>query len=133
PVPQPHNSAVSGDGHLAYVGSQQQGATAIVIVDLVRLTQVDKVPLEKTPRALALSQDGTQLYVTLAGVDAVQVVDVANKRVVAQLPVGASPPQPLVSPAVPFGLAVSQGPGTLEFLDLMHRTVSATVQVGKAP
>src|SRR5947208_6861576 len=40
PVPMPHNSVLSPDGHMAYVGSQQQGATAVVILDLTHGTQV---------------------------------------------------------------------------------------------
>src|SRR5215475_4604684 len=61
PVPMAHNSALSPDGRLAYVGSQQQGATAVVILDLVQGTQVGTVPLEKTPRGLTLSPDAKQL------------------------------------------------------------------------
>jgi YVTN family beta-propeller protein len=49
PVPMPHNSVLSPDGHMAYIGSQQQGATAVVILDLTQRTQVGTVPLEKTP------------------------------------------------------------------------------------
>ena len=91
PVPMAHNSALSPDGRMAYVGSQQQGATAIVILDLIQGTQIGTIPLEKTPRGLALSPDATQLYVTVAGSDAVQVVDLTSQRLVGQIPVGASP------------------------------------------
>jgi YVTN family beta-propeller protein len=132
-VPQPHNSVISRDGRTAYVGSQQQGATAIVMVDLVQQTQVGTIPLDKTPRALDLSVDGTQLYVTVAGMDAVQVLDIASKRVMDPISVGISPHQPLIPPAGPVGLVVSQGTGTLELLDLPRHAVSSTVQVGKAP
>src|SRR5262245_1801644 len=98
PVSQPHNSAISADGHTAYVASQQQGAMALVMLDLAQKTQVGQVPLDKTPRALDLSPDGTRLYVTLAGVDAVQVLETASHRVIGQLPVGASPHHPLLTP-----------------------------------
>src|SRR5262249_35568258 len=90
-VPQPHNSAISPDGRMAYVASQQQGATSLVILDLVSKTQVGKVPLDKTPRALDLSPDGKRLYFTVAGVDAVQVLDPTTNGIVGQIPVGASP------------------------------------------
>src|SRR5499433_492481 len=113
PVPMPHNSALSPDGHLAYVGSQQQGATAVVILDLVQGTQVGTVPLDKTPRGLTLSPDAKQLYVTVAGSDAVQVVDLTRQRVVGQIPVGASPHHVMMLPNGSAGLVVSQGPGTL--------------------
>ena len=91
PVPMPHNSVLSPDGHMAYVGSQQQGATAVVILDLSQGTQVGTILLEKTPRGLTLSPDAKQLYVTVAGADAVQVADLTSQHVVGQIPVGASP------------------------------------------
>jgi YVTN family beta-propeller protein len=133
PVPQPHNSAISSDGHTAYVASQQQGAMALVILDFAKKTQVGQVPLDKTPRALDLSPDGTRLYFTLAGVDAVQVLDTVSHRVVGQIPVGASPHYPLLTPDGHVGLVVSQGPGELAILDPAHNTVSSTVIVGNTP
>jgi YVTN family beta-propeller protein len=133
PVPQPHNSAISPDGHTAYVASQQQGAMALVILDLAKQTQVGRVPLDQTPRALDLSPDGTRIYVTLAGVDAVQVLDTMSHRVVGQIPVGASPHHPLLTPNGQVGLVVSQGPGELAILDPTHHTVSSTVVVGNLP
>jgi YVTN family beta-propeller protein len=133
PVPMPHNSALSPDGHRAYVGSQQQGATAIVILDLIQGTKIGTIPLEKTPRGLALSPDATQLYVTVAGSDAVQVVDLTSQRLIGQIPVGASPHHVMTLPNGSAGLVVSQGPGTLEFFDPMRRTVSRTVRVGTNP
>jgi YVTN family beta-propeller protein len=133
PVPQPHNSAISPDGRTAYVGAQQQGATAIVILDLVHKTQIGQVPLDKTPRALALSPDGARLYVTVAGADSVQVFDPTSTRLVSQIPVGASPHHPLFTPDGHVGLVVSQGPGVLAILDPIHDTVRDTVVVGKTP
>jgi YVTN family beta-propeller protein len=133
PVPMPHNSVLSPDGHMAYVGSQQQGATAVVILDLIQGTQVGTIPLEKTPRGLTLSPDAKQLYVTVAGADAVQVVDLPSQRVVGQIPVGASPHIVMMLPNGSAGLVVSQGPGTLEFFDPTRHTVSRTVRVGTNP
>src|SRR5262249_3913693 len=74
PVPNPHNIAISRDGRLAYVAAQQPGATALAILDVTGKSQVGSVPLEKTPRALNFSPDGTALYFTEAGLDAVQVL-----------------------------------------------------------
>jgi YVTN family beta-propeller protein len=133
PVPMPHNIALSPDGQMAYIGSQQQGATAVVILDLMRGTQVGTIPLEKTPRGLTLSPDAQQLYVTVAGVDAVQVVDLTRQRVVGQIPVGASPHHVMMLPNGSAGLVVSQGPSTLAFFDPTRHTVHRTVQVGTNP
>ena len=90
PVAQPHNSAIAADGR-AYVGSQLQDKTAIVIIDVASRTQLGVVPLDKTPRALDVSPDGKWLYFTLAGSNAVQVLDTASRQRVAEIPVGASP------------------------------------------
>jgi YVTN family beta-propeller protein len=133
PVPMAHNSALSPDGRMAYVGSQQQGATAVVILDLVQGTQVGTVPLEKTPRGLTLSPDAKQLYVTVAGTDAVQIVDLASQHVVGQIPVGASPHIVMMLPNGSAGLVVCQGPGALDFFDPTRHTVSHTVRVGTNP
>jgi len=133
PVAQPHNSAISPDGRTAYVGSQQQGAMALVIVDLVKKVEVGRVPLDKTPRALDISPDGKWLYFTVAGADAVQVLNTATNKVVGQIPVGASPHHPLFTPNGKSGLVVSQGPGNLEILDPSSNTRSANVTVGKLP
>src|SRR5262245_3047726 len=130
PVPMPHNSALSPDGRMAYVGSQQQGATAVVILAPMQGTQVGTVTLEKAPRGLTLSPDAKQLYVTVAGADAVQVVDLTSQRVVGQIPVGASPHHLLTFPNGTAGLVVSQGPGTLEFFDPPRHNVSYPVMSG---
>src|SRR5262249_26429337 len=103
------------------------------ILDLVHKTQSGQVPLDKTPRALALSPDGKRLYVTVAGADSVQVLDLASTRIVSQIPVGASPHHPLFTPDGSARLGVSQGPGVLAILDPTRDTVSATIAVGKAP
>lgn len=132
PVPQAHNSAISPDGRIAYVGSQQQGAVALVIVDLVRAIRIGSVPLDAAPRALNFGPEG-RLYFTSAGVDAVQVLDPASNQIVARIPVGASPHHPLFTSDGQYGLVVSQGPGELEIIDPMNNGVAGTVKVGKTP
>jgi len=91
PVAQPHNGTLSRDGRTAWVASQQQGATALVRLDLTIWKEVARVPLDKTPRGLELSPDGRRVFFTLAGVNAIQVLDTANNRIATQIPVGASP------------------------------------------
>jgi YVTN family beta-propeller protein len=133
PVPQAHNSAISPDGRMAYVGSQQQGAVALVIIDLVRAIRIGSVPLDAAPRALNFGPGGKRLYFTSAGVDAVRVLDPASNQIVAQIPVGASPHHPLLTSDGQYGLVVSQGPGELDIIDPMNNAVAATVKVGKTP
>jgi len=132
-VPEPHNSAISPNGRTAYVGSQLQGATALVILDLTTGTRTGALPLDRSPRAMNFSPDGNRLYFTVAGADTVEVLDPQSNRIVAEIPVGASPHHPLFTPDGQSGLVVSQGPGELEILDPARNAVSAVVKVGLAP
>ena len=132
-VAQPHNGALSRDGSIAWVGSQQQGATALVRLDLVAGKETARVPLDKTPRGVEVTPDGTRVFFTMAGSDAIHVLDTASNQVVAQVPVGASPHHAPITPDGRWALAVVQGPGELAILDTATGTVAGAVPVGKAP
>src|SRR5215813_5444732 len=88
PVAQPHNGALSRDGRIGWVASQPQGATALVRLDLDTWKESARVALDKTPRGLELSPDGRRLFFTLAGVNAIQVLDTGSHEIVARIPVG---------------------------------------------
>jgi YVTN family beta-propeller protein len=133
PVAQPHNGTLSHDGRTGWAASQQQGATALVRLDLTAWKETGRVPLDKTPRGLELSPDGKRVFFTLAGVNAIQVLDTATSQIVAQIPVGASPHYAPFTPDGRWALAVVQGPGELSILDTASNTVAGTVAVGKAP
>src|SRR5437899_9989478 len=133
PVAQPHNGTLSRDGRTGWVASQQQGATALVRLDLTLWKEVARVPLDKTPRGLEMSPDGRRVLFTLAGVDAIQVLDTATNRIATQIPVGASPHYAPFTPDGRWALAVVQGPGELAILDTASNTLAGTVAVGKAP
>jgi YVTN family beta-propeller protein len=133
PVARGHNGAITPDGKTAYVGSQQQGATALVAIDLARGVERTRVPLDRTPRALDVSPDGRWLYYTVAGDDAVQVLDTATNQPAGRIPVGASPHHAPFTPDGRRALVPSQGPGELAIVDVTGRSVSGVVGVGKTP
>jgi YVTN family beta-propeller protein len=132
-VAQPHNGTLSRDGRTGWVASQQQGALALVRLDLAAWKEVTRVPLDKTPRGLELSPDGRRIFFTLAGVDAIQVLDTATNQIVGQIPVGASPHYAPFTPDGRWALAVVQGPGELAILDTASSALAGTVAVGKTP
>jgi YVTN family beta-propeller protein len=132
-VASPHNIAVTPDGRAAYVAAQGKGAFALVILDVRGMRETGRVPLEKMPRALNISPDGTKLYFTMAGVDAVQVLDTVTNKITRQVAVGASPHHPLFEADGAHALVVSQGPGVLSVIDAGSATVTATVKVGTLP
>jgi len=133
PVGNPHNIALSPDGRTAYVAAQMKDSLGLAVLDVAGRSQTAFVPLDKTPRALSVSPDGKRVYFTLAGSDAVQVLDTSSKAIVNQIAVGASPHLPLATPDGRKVLVVSQGPGELYILDPAAGTVSAHLAVGTLP
>lgn len=133
PVPQPHNGAFSPDGRLAYVGSQRQGATAVVVLDLAARQEIGRIALDKTPRALDVSPDGAWLYLTVAGDNAVQAYDTKTRQLAGTIPVGASPHYALFTNDGRASLAVSQGPSELTVIDPSRRAIARVIKVGTTP
>ena len=133
PVPKPHTIAIRPDGKLAYVASQEPGKFALVVVDLAARTVARTIPLDKTPRDLEFGYDGKALYFTLAGVNAVQVLDPASDKIVAEIPTGASPHIANVFRGAPAGTVVVQGPGELMLFNPATNAALRSIAVGKQP
>lgn len=133
PVAKPHTLTVSPDGKKAYVSSQAPGSFALVVLDLASRSVAASVPVEKTPRDLELSPDGKALYVTLAGVSAVQVFDTASNKLLTQIPTGVSPHVAHLFAGAPSGVVVVQGPGELMLFDPATQAPSGHIAVGKQP
>ena len=133
PVPKPHTIAIRPDDKLAYVASQEPGHFALAVVDLSTRAVVRRVPLDKPPRDLEFSYDGKSLYFTLAGVNAIQVLDPASDKVVAEIPTGASPHIAGYYRGTSVGVAVVQGPGELLLFSPATNTAVRSVTVGKQP
>jgi YVTN family beta-propeller protein len=133
PVPKPHTISIRPDGKLAYVSSQEPGKFALVVVDLATRTVVRTLPLEKTPRDLEFGYDGKALYFTMAGINAVQVLDPSSDKIVAEIPTGASPHIANYFRGTPAGTVVVQGPGELTLFNPATNTVLRSIAVGKQP
>ena len=133
PVVKPHTIAATPDGKRAYVTSQEPGHFALVIVDLATRAPVGNIALDKPPRDLEFSHDGRALYVTLAGVAAVQVLDPATNKLVAQIATGVSPHIANFFANTRVGAIVVQGPGELQLFDPATNTATRSIAVGKQP
>jgi YVTN family beta-propeller protein len=133
PIARPDMSAISPDGRTAYVGSMSLDNPALAIVNLAKPAKIGTVALSHLPRALAFSADGKRLYFTVDGADTVQVLDPGRNKVVAVVPVGASPHGPLLAAGGHGALVVSQARNELDILDPLQNTVNGTVAVGRLP
>ena len=133
PVAKPHTIAIRPGGAQAYVSSQEPGHFSLVVIDLLARATVATFALEKAPRDLEFSADGKALYVTLAGVSAVQVFDPASNRMVAQIPTGVSPHLAHHFAGTATGVVVVQGPGELLLFDPATYAPIRGIAVGKQP
>ena len=131
-IPKPHNSALSPDGAFAYVASQQMGTPSIAVVDMAAAKTTATVPLQQAPRALNYAPND-RVYFTLAGVDALEVLDPATNELGDPIPTGGSPHHLLATKDGAFELVVSQTAGDLEYVDLTTAAVVAHVPTGTTP
>ena len=132
-VPKPHTASISPDGKLAYITSQEPAHFALIVVDLPARSVVRSIPLEKTPRDAEFSYDGKAFYFTEAGVSAVEVLDPASGKIVAEIPTGVSPHFVNVFRAAPLGMVVVQGPGEVLFFEPTTNREVRRIGVGKQP
>ncbi|SOD25611.1 40-residue YVTN family beta-propeller repeat-containing protein [Variovorax sp. YR752] len=133
PVPKPHTIAIRPDGRQAYVASQEPGHFALVVIDMATRSVVTEIPLDKPPRDLEFGHDGKALYLTLAGVPAVQVLDPATNQWSAPVPTGVSPHIAQHFAGMASGVVVVQGPGEVMLFDPARRAAVRSIGVGKQP
>lgn len=133
PVPKPHTIAIRPDGRQAYVASQEPGHFALVVIDMTTRSVVTEIPLDKPPRDLEFGHDGKALYLTLAGVPAVQVLDPATNQWGAPVPTGVSPHIAQHFAGMASGVVVVQGPGEVMLFDPATRAALRSIGVGKQP
>jgi YVTN family beta-propeller protein len=132
-VAKPHTIAVRPDGQVAYVASQEPGKFALVVVDLAARSVLRTITLDKPPRDPEFSADGRALYFTLAGINAVHVLDPASDKIIAQIPTGASPHIAALFRNASAGTVVVQGPGELLLFDPATNVPLRSIAVGKQP
>ena len=144
--------APAAEAARAYVSNEDDGT--VTVVDTQRLTALATLPVGKRPRGLALSHDGTRLYVALSGLpkcpppmtdadcarlprdgaaDGVAVIDTATLRPLSVLR-GVSDPERVEVSRDDHTLYVSEeDAGRLAVLDVARASVRATVAVGREP
>jgi len=96
-----------------------------------RLTLSTLDPAANLPSDAALSADGAALYVTLAGSDAVFVIDVRSQQLLARIPVGANPIGVWVEGEQTYVLNALDG--TVSVIDVATQRVTQVIPVTEIP
>jgi YVTN family beta-propeller protein len=121
-----HPAAVVVTRGVAYVADK--GGATVTAAPLRLNATIEKpltIPVDLHPAALALSKDGSKLYVACADADIIDVIDTATDQVAQRISVGL----PQGSGASPNGLALASD-GTL-FVSLGAENAVAAIRGGK--
>jgi YVTN family beta-propeller protein len=113
----PHNTLCSPDGRWMYLGPK--GSYHILIADTATHKLVGEIPVSDAPRPIALSRDGTRLYVNVDTLIGFEVVDIPHRQVIHR--VEATVPEELLRKASrSHGIALRPGEKELWMCDVFH-------------
>jgi len=91
------------------------------------------VPVGTAPHAIAVDKAGKLALVAESGSDAVGVVDLVRRAVVATIPVGNNPEAVVLSADDSVAYVPNHGTNTLSVIDVAKRFVVASIAVGDGP
>jgi len=133
-----------------YVSDESGGN--VVVVDPVAAKVLATIPVGKRPRGIAVSGDGTRLYVALSGspnggpnvdesklpppdrrFDGIGVVDLQSHRLINTYPSNADPETFAISHDGKTLYASNEDTGMLSAIDLVSGTIRAAAAVGSEP
>ncbi|TXH38871.1 MAG: YncE family protein [Rhodospirillaceae bacterium] len=152
----PHNIQISADGgRLFAVGNpametghdqHQSGQEAemegmggmeglLLVYDPARLPQgpLASIKVGEHPAHVVVDQGGSRAFVTLAGQNAVAVVDLAARKVVKTIQTGAYPHGLRLSPDGSVAYVANVEDGSVSILDTTKLTETSRIPVGRAP
>lgn len=108
-------------------------SNSVSVVDTTTNTVAKTIPVGRSPRAIAISPDGTTAYVTNTGDDTMSIINTADKAVNMTIPVGKGPQSVAVTPDGTKVYIVSGKDNTVVVLDAATKQVLKNVNVGKEP
>jgi YVTN family beta-propeller protein len=131
----PSAIAFSPDGLKAYIANHSDIAGAVFVLDMNSRMVTSTLSTGAFPAGLAVTPDGTELWVTCRGNSTVHVYDTLTNTEIKSIP----EMEPLGIAFNPHGtrayiaIAPDTGPGSLKVLDTSSFAEIASIQVGNLP
>ena len=117
---------------LAYVPNEKSGS--ISIIDTATNTVIDTLITGGAPRGLALSSEGTTLFVSDRESNGLLVISVPQKQVVARIPLGDSPEGVSLSPDGRWVVAAVELSNSVVFINTQSFAIEFSIRTaGKNP
>lgn len=111
-----------------------QGVDDVSIVNTATNTVLaDSIKVGTTPVGLALTPDGSQLYVANFASDSISVVDTVANKVIATITVGKGPRSVLFNTNGTLAYVANHQAGTVSIIDMSRKSAIASISVGKGP
>ena len=89
-------------GHVAastaWVSNEKDNSLSLIDMQTLQVTET--LPVGQRPRGLLLSHDNTLLYICASDSDRVQVMDIATRKIIKELPSGKDPEQFACTPTI---------------------------------
>jgi len=132
--------ALSPDGHTGYASGRTEAdiedvvytATISAAPDITLGTPI-KLPEGSFPAGMAMSPDGSRLYVAENLINLLAVIDTQTQTVIASIPVGQQPWGVAVHPTLPQVYVTNRVDKTVSIVDTEQLQEIATVQTGNGP
>jgi DNA-binding beta-propeller fold protein YncE len=131
---------ISPDGTKAYISrssTSQPNFDQIVVIDLINMQKIKDIllPAPGVPHGIALTPDGSKLYVANLSLDLISIVDAVNDVYDSDivLPQGTEPMQAAISPDGAYLYISARGTGKLLVIDTQTKTIFAEVVLRPMP
>jgi len=131
PITEPEAVAFSPDGAYAYVGSMTGNTLSLAVIDTSQQIVQRTIPIPAAQEILrmAVSPDGTTIYLLDPKALAVHVVDIENGQTIASISVGKRPSSLAISPDGTT-IYVTDRASPVSIIATATNTVTGTISVG---
>src|SRR5680860_823771 len=82
-------SAGAAQAYTVYISNEK--GNSLTVIDSETLSVLTTIPVGQRPRGIMLTKDDTKVLICASDSDTVQVLDVASRKIVADLPSGPDP------------------------------------------
>ncbi len=134
-IPLPAVTAITIDpaGEYGFANSESLKHYSLNEFTIATSAMLFPIPVPYPIREMSFSPDSKSIYFTVNGQDTLEVMNIFDKKITAEIPVGSSPFYITFTHDGKTGLVVSQGDNNLVLFDPKTNAIITKIKVGAAP